>query len=159
SLPSLTLTVNVGPAAVGTVTNTATVSTTGESNTSNNTAEDPTTVLSGSSSGAPDLAISKSHVGDFAAGNVHSYSLTVNNVGTGPTTGPITVFDTLPAGMTYFAHSGSGWNLIGTPGQTITFQHSGPVAANASLPPLTLEVNVGTQAIGSVENTASVTTP
>src|SRR5262245_24115915 len=57
---TITLTVSVGAAAVPSVTNTATVATTGDTNTGNNSSSDPTTV-----NPAPviDLSIVKSHTG------------------------------------------------------------------------------------------------
>lgn len=158
ALPPLGLTVFVGAAtATGTVVNTATVATAGDTNPANNTATDPT-VVNGTGGATPDLTIAKSHSGDFTAGNLHSYSLAVANVGTGATSGPITVVDTLPVGMAYFSHSGSGWQLVSVAGQQVTLQHAGPLSANSSLPPLALNVTVGAQAVGNVINTATVAT-
>lgn len=48
----------------------------------------------------PDLTIAKSHSGDFTIGSTGTYSFSVNNIGTGATTGTITVTDTLPTGLT-----------------------------------------------------------
>src|SRR5512136_1768299 len=49
---------------------------------------------------APDLSITKTHRGDFVAGQEGTYLIGITNVGAGATTGPITVKDTLPVGMT-----------------------------------------------------------
>ena len=55
------------------------------------------------------LIISQSHLGSFQQGNIgDTYTLTVSNVGTAPTTGAVTVNDTLPAGLTATAISGTG---------------------------------------------------
>ena len=59
-----------------TVTNTATVSGGGDGNASNNTASDPATILAG-----PDLAITKSHTGNFTQGQPGTYTLTVEQCG------------------------------------------------------------------------------
>lgn len=71
----------------------------------------------------PDLTVSKSHAGTFRQGDAaDTYTIAVNNVGSGPTTAPVTVTDTLPAGLTPTpADSGTvnGWTLT-TTGQTIT---------------------------------------
>jgi uncharacterized repeat protein (TIGR01451 family) len=157
ALPPLGLTVFIDEAAVGTVVNTVTVTTAGDTNLANDTATDPTVVNSGGGAG-PDLTVAKTHSGGFTAGNLHSYVLTVANVGAGATSGAITVVDTLPVGMAYFSHSGSGWQLISIAGQQVTLQHAGPVAANSGLPLLTLNVTVGAQAVGTVTNTATVST-
>ena len=48
-----------------------------------------------------DLTVSSSHTGNFRQGdNADQYLLTVNNPGAGPTSGQVTVTDTLPAGLT-----------------------------------------------------------
>ncbi len=59
---------------------------------------------------APDLALSKTHIGNLMAGTDGSYTLTVSNVGNGPTANPITVTDTLPAALTYASSSGTNWS-------------------------------------------------
>jgi uncharacterized repeat protein (TIGR01451 family) len=59
----------------------------------------------------PDLRLGKTHVGNFAWGEVGAlYVLTVSNVGTAPTAGIVTVTGTLPAGLTATALSGTGWS-------------------------------------------------
>ena len=50
---------------------------------------------------APDLGIAKTHAGNFTQGQTGAtYAIAVSNVGTGPTSGLVTVTDTLPAGLT-----------------------------------------------------------
>jgi uncharacterized repeat protein (TIGR01451 family) len=159
SLPPLVLRVSVGPDAIGTPINMATVSTPGETNTLNNSATDPTVVNPGTALPPPDLTISKSHTGDFMAGGIFTYIIAGSNIGSGPTTGPITVMDTLPAGMSYFSHSGDGWTLISNASGIVTLQHPGPVAAGAALPSLTIQVLVGSEAVGTVVNSVSIATP
>ena len=64
----------------------------------------------GSGSSNPDLTISKTHVGNFTQGQASaSYTITATNSGTGPTSGTVTVTDTVPTGLTPTAIGGSGW--------------------------------------------------
>ncbi len=149
SFPPLTLTVTVaGNAPPGVVTNTGTVSGGGETNTTNNTATDMTTIGAGA-----DLTIDKAHTGNFTRGQTGTYTITVRNAGAVGTSGSITVTDALPAGLTATGLSGSGWNC--TPG-TLTCTRSDSIGAGASAPPLTLTVTVAANAPASVTNTATV---
>ncbi|MFN8571509.1 MAG: hypothetical protein U0132_05580 [Gemmatimonadaceae bacterium] len=154
NLPSIALTVSVGVAAIPTVTNTATVSTTGDANGANDSASDPTAV---NPAPAPDLAIQKSHVGNFTVGGSGTYTLTVTNVGTAATSGPITVSDVLPTGLTYTSATGTGWSCSAV-GQSVTCASPGPLSPPSALPAISLNVDVGPAAAPSVTNTASVAT-
>src|SRR5438034_1333574 len=146
-----TLTVNVAPAAVPSVTNTATVSTSGDPYPGNDTANDPTAV-----GGAPDLAMAKRHTAAFVDGANGTYTLVVTNVGTTATSGPITVTDPLPAGLSFASGAGAGWSFAAA-GGTVTATHNGPIAVGDSLV-FDLTVNVGKTAVPSVINTATVST-
>ncbi|MHB8156449.1 MAG: choice-of-anchor Q domain-containing protein, partial [Desulfocucumaceae bacterium] len=102
----------------------------------------------------PDLTLTKSHTGDFTQGQTGAtYTLTVTNSGTGPTSGAVTVTDTLPAGLTATAMSGTGWTCNPTTGIAT---RSDALAAGASYPAITLTVNVAANASASLTNTASV---
>jgi len=80
SYPAITLTVDVATMAPPTVTNTATVSGGGETNTSNDSASDPTTIDSAAL--GPDLTLTKSHVGNFSQGQIGAvYTLIAHNIG------------------------------------------------------------------------------
>lgn len=105
-----------------------------------------------------DLAISKSHSGVFTAGDTGSYNIVVSNNGTNTTSGTTTVTDVLPTGLSYNSFSGSGWNCSAT-GQNVTCTNSTPIADSATLPTLTLIVDVSDPAPTSVENTATVSNP
>jgi uncharacterized repeat protein (TIGR01451 family) len=149
--PVITATVNVAASAAPSVTNTATVSGGGDTNAANNTASDSTSIVS---SGAPDLMLVKTHVGNFAAGQVGaSYRLIVSNGGNGPTTGMVMVVDALPAGLAATAIGGSGWTctLI-----SLNCSRSDVLNAGASYPPITLTVNVAANAPASITNVANV---
>jgi uncharacterized repeat protein (TIGR01451 family) len=154
SYPSLTLTVSVAGNAPGNVTNTATVAGGGEVNTANDSASDPTTITD-----VADLTISKSHTGNFKQGDrADSYTLTVSNIGQGPTVGAVTVTDTLPVGLAPTAadtSTVSGWSLS-TSGQTITATRSDTLTGGTSYPPLALTVSVSATAPASVTNNATV---
>src|ERR1019366_8678386 len=77
SYSAITVTVNVASNAAASITNTATVSGGGETNTSNDTANDVTTV-----SPLPDLTITKTHTGNFTQGQTGAkYTITVTNSG------------------------------------------------------------------------------
>src|SRR5581483_1154677 len=57
-----------------------------------------------------DLAISKTHSGPVILGRSgFVYTIVVSNVGRSPSTGTVTVTDSLPARMTAAAMSGTGW--------------------------------------------------
>ncbi|MFZ5815172.1 MAG: beta strand repeat-containing protein [Bacillota bacterium] len=149
SYPAITLTVDVDAYAPPSLTNTVTVSGGGEIDTTNNTADDPTNITQ-----LPDLTITKSHTGDFYQGQTDaSYTLTVTNSGTGLTSGTVTVTDTLPAGLTATAISGTGWSCALA---TLTCTRSDVLAAGDSYEVITITVTVAVDAAASVTNTASV---
>src|SRR5207247_2396689 len=151
SYPAITVTVTVASNAAATVTNTATVSGGGETNTSNDSASDVTTVTG---SGVPDLTLTKSHSGNFTQGQTGAtYSLTVSNGGTGPSSGTVTVTDTLPTGLTATAISGTGWSCtLGS----LSCTRSDVLAASGSYPAITVTVTVASNAAATVTNTATV---
>ena len=76
-----------------------------------------------------DLTIAKSHTGNFTQGQVGAtYSITATNSGSAATSGTVTVTDTLPAGLTATAISGTGWTcVLGT----LTCTRSDALAAGA----------------------------
>jgi uncharacterized repeat protein (TIGR01451 family) len=103
-----------------------------------------------------DLAITKSHAGNFTVGVNGVYTLSVTNNGPSDATGTITVTDTLPAGLTYVSAVGTGWTC-GAVGQTVTCTRPGPLVNGASAPSITLTVSVGAAAFPGVTNTVSAT--
>jgi hypothetical protein len=102
----------------------------------------------------PDLTISKTHTGNFTQGQTGAtYTITVTNNGSASTGGTVTVTDTLPSGLTATTISGSDWNCtLGT----LTCTRSDLLPEAASYPPITLTVNVASNAPASVTNTATV---
>jgi hypothetical protein len=107
----------------------------------------------------PTLSVTCGHTGNFCQGESGAqYSVVVSNAGPGPTGGsvPATVVDTLPAGLTPIAASGSGWNyeIIG---QTMICTQTNQTAAGTSYPTLTLMVNVSASAPALVVNAVTLT--
>jgi hypothetical protein len=115
---------------------------------------------------APDITIVKSHTGAFTVGQNGTYTIKVTNNGTGPTTGTVTVTDTLPAGLTFISGSTTGGWSCAAAGQTVTCTNAtvGVLAAKGGNSTVTLTVSVGPSAISSptnftVTNSASVSDP
>jgi uncharacterized repeat protein (TIGR01451 family) len=167
SYPVITVTVNVSGSAAASITNTASVSGGGETNTSNDSASDVTTVTQ-----VADLTISKSHTGNFTQGQIGAtYTLIVSNTA-GVTNGTVTVTDTLPGQLAASDISGTGWNcvlltltctrndtLIGIPNVL-----AGPAARaiahgasnTGSYPAITVTVDVAKNSNSAITNIASV---
>jgi uncharacterized repeat protein (TIGR01451 family) len=107
----------------------------------------------------PDLTVAKTLVGSMVSGSPATYQIVATNVGTSPMPGPITVTDTLSTALTYTSATGTGWTCSAA-GQVVTCTTPGPLAASASLPPITLTVMVGgagTVVPAVIPNCASVT--
>jgi hypothetical protein len=112
----------------------------------------------------PDLSISKIAVGDFTACSTGNYTITVTNaINASAATGVITVTDTLPGNLTLAGFSGSGWSCVVPSARIDTANvictNSSGLAPGASLPNLTLTVNVGPgtpTGARSITNTAVV---
>jgi hypothetical protein len=103
-----------------------------------------------------DLTISATHGGPFVQGQTGaSYTLTVSDVaGAGPTSGTVTVVDTLPPNtVVATAMSGTGWSCTLA---TLTCTRSDALAAGASYPPITLTVDVPATLQSGFTNTATV---
>lgn len=104
---------------------------------------------------APDIAVSKSHTGSFAAGNPATYSLVVSNTG-GSIGNSVLLTDTLPAGMYYVSASGTNWSC--TAGSPVSCIYTGSLASGASTT-LNLTVNSVQGLAGTtVTNTVAVST-
>jgi hypothetical protein len=101
----------------------------------------------------PDLALTMQHSGNFGKTQTGIYTITALNGGGGPSSGTVTVVDTLPIGMTAAAMSGTGWtcNI-----NTVTCTRANSLAAGASYPPITLTVNVSDAISSQVTNTATI---
>ncbi|MFJ8605481.1 hypothetical protein ACIREM_43650 [Streptomyces shenzhenensis] len=104
----------------------------------------------------PSLTITKTHTRHFTQGRDGTYTITVGNAaGAAPTNGtPVTVHDTLPAGLSADSIRGTGWNCTLN---TLTCTRSDVLPAGSSYPPITLKVDVSCHAPRRVTNTATAT--
>ena len=103
---------------------------------------------------APDLAITKTHSGDFNQGDTNRvYTIVVSNVGGPPTSGKVWVADLLPSGLSFSAIYGSGWSCSSS---LVKCSRSDALAPGHSYPPITVKVNVSSHAPSSVTNLAGV---
>ena len=101
----------------------------------------------------PVLAVVKTHTGSFTFGQTGAtYTVTVSNqAGAVPTSGVVTVSETVPAGLTLVSMAGSGWTCTGP-----SCNRSDSLAGGASYPPITVMVNVAANASSPQVNQASV---
>ena len=146
---NITLTVAVALNAPASIGNTAIAATAGSANASST---DTVTVLS------PDLAIAVSHSGSFTAGLNGVFTIAVSNVGTAPSSGTITVTDTLDNNFSFASAAGTGWGCVNV-AQVVTCTNAGPIANGASAGNITLTVLVSAAApAGNLSDTAVVAT-
>jgi len=116
---------------------------------------------SGTQSGAectPDMTLAKNNSGIFTRGSTASYTIPVTNVSPdGPSSGTVTVNDTLPVGLTPINTSGTGagWSCS-IAGQTVSCTNSTALAGAATYPSIVINVNVLQTAPSSVTNIATV---
>ena len=151
--PDLTITVLADGSVTGSVTNEASVSTAGDPNAANNSADDPTNIIQA----GIDLQMAKTHDGDLFFGENATYRLDVANVGTLPATATIRVTDPIPAGTSFVSASGGGtWvcNLVS--GEVRCFTNN-DLAAGSNLQDIVITVTVSASAPDSISNTATVT--
>jgi uncharacterized repeat protein (TIGR01451 family) len=106
---------------------------------------------------APALSIVKAHVGNFTVGTNGVFTIAVSNSGNSPTTGAITVTDTLLTGLTFVSGTGTNWACAAV-GQVVTCTNAGPIAAAGAAGNITLTVAVALNAPASIGNTAVAAT-
>jgi uncharacterized repeat protein (TIGR01451 family) len=93
----------------------------------------------------PDLKVTSSHNGSFTQGQSGAtYTITVSNIGSGASSGTVTVTENVPSGMTLVSMSGSGWSCPGTAANNCTRNDSLP--AGQSFLPIVSTVNVASDA-------------
>jgi uncharacterized repeat protein (TIGR01451 family) len=91
---------------------------------------------------------------EFIVGEPATFRLWVKNAGTVPLTGPLTIADTLPRGLTFASATGAGWscsNASGVIGCTLP----SPIAVGDSSA-VTVVTNVGHDAVPAVTNCANL---
>lgn len=104
----------------------------------------------------PDLTVSKTDDGSFEQGQAGRYTITVTNVGVGPTTGVVWVTDILPDALTARAIAGDGWICDFWSPQEVRCARSDALAAGWSYPVIVLDVDIAGDAPATVLNTVSV---
>lgn len=112
-------------------------------------------IISVTNTPVSDLAVDKSHSGDFAVGSTGTYTISVTNNGPLDSATNTTVVDTLPTGLTYVSASGTGWVCTFT-SPDVTCVRALPIANGATAPDITLVVAVDPAAFPSVTNTVTV---
>ncbi|HXM39644.1 MAG TPA: M12 family metallopeptidase [Bryobacteraceae bacterium] len=111
-------------------------------------------VLVKSTYGNPSLTITKSHTGNFTQGETGAtYTVTVANAATstGPTSGTVTVTDTIPSGLTLVSMAGTGWTC-----ESNICTRTDSLATGKSYPAITVTVDVAANAPAQVTNTVTV---
>ena len=93
------------------------------------------------------------HSGNFTAGEAGAtYTVTVSSVASaGSTSGLVTVTGTLPSGLTLVSMAGAGWSCSSN-----SCSRGDALAASSSYPPLTVTVNVASNAVSPQVNSVSV---
>ncbi len=144
---SVTVTVEVDPSTLGTITNAASVSTsTLDPVSENDSASEDTLVVA-----SADLSIEKSDSPDpVTAGESLTYTVEVSNAGPSDAVG-VVVSDTLPGGVSNAVTSGCAEDGSGVPTCSL-----GTIAAGTSKS-FTITVDVDSSTTGTITNTASVT--
>ncbi len=148
-----TATCAVAASAVGTLSNTATVTLAGDPNAANNSATDTDTLTP-----QANLGITKTDgVTTATPGGSVTYTITASNAGPSNATGA-TVADTFPASLT------CTWTCVGAGGGTCTASGSGNINGTVNLPSggsvtYTASCNISAAATGTLSNTATVTAP
>ncbi|HEU5453709.1 MAG TPA: hypothetical protein VFU76_17050 [Terriglobales bacterium] len=100
------------------------------------------------------LTIAVSHSGNFRQGQTGAaYSIIVANAGGAPTSGPVSVSEAIPSGLTLAGLSGDGWTCVAT---SASCTRSDALAASSSYPPISVTVNVAPNAPAQLTNTATV---
>jgi LPXTG-site transpeptidase (sortase) family protein len=146
-----------GDPLTGTPDGTSAGSCTGTDNPTKGCAVDSDTVV------APNLTLAKSDGGSVVTpGGTTTYTLTVSNTGSAPTSGTITVVDVLPAGMSIAdgAVTPGGTNAgdwtCNAAGDAITCTSSAVIAATTGTSVFNFTVNVDAGASGALINRAQV---
>ncbi len=173
-LPGLTIT---GDATDSPVILSAVAAVANDASTANNTATDTITIC------APNPIITETTVGSgpYEIGQNVSFTIAVNNsAGSGPIlSGPLTITDQVPAGLTNPVLTGSDWTAVspsisasGVTTVSATYDGTFPIPAGTTLPALTMTgqlthaagailtnpVNVGAPGVSSSANTTATQT-
>jgi uncharacterized protein (TIGR03437 family) len=115
----------------------------------------PSTVTVDVASALALLNVMETHTGSFTQGQTRAtYTVTISNsTSAGPTNGTVTVTETVPTGMTLVSMVGSGWTC---PSGSTMCTRSDVLNGGASFPPITVTVNVASNAGTPLSNSVSV---
>jgi hypothetical protein len=158
SFPPLTVGVSVGQDTTGEIPSTVSAATSGDANPQSVTGSDLVTV----SPLPPNLVMALASTGSFRAGGTGGYTMTVSNeLGAGPTTGPVTATFSVPAGFTVRSATGNGWTCS-ISGQTVTCTRPGAgpdaITQGTTYPPVQVSVGIPNTASGQAHASATVST-
>ncbi len=163
TLPIITITGTVPTLPFIPLNNIANVSVPDDANSANNGASTVSMILPGPPP-PPDFALTMAHtnVGCALVGSSATFTLTATNgASSGPEAlGPITITDTLPAGLSGVTGVGTGWTST-ISGTTLTATHAvtSPIAAEASLPTLTVSGTISNPLSINLANSATLAAP
>ena len=150
SYAPITVTVNVAPDAPSSIVNGTSVSGGGAYTTPSESASDTTVITPVA---APDMTIAVSNGSSFSQGQTGAiYAIVASNSGTAISSGIVAVSDTVSGGLTLESMTGMGWSCATLP----VCNRTDPLAAGSSYPPITVTVNVASNAPTSVTEQATV---
>lgn len=128
----------------------------------NNTSDETITITSTSA----DLALTKTGVGSFTAGQTATWTIGVSNIGPSIARYPLTVTDTLPVNgldIESVHAEGTGWECVDPSAgdKTFTCTYTGEDAGLGltAAPPITVTADILSSYTGSLSNTANVESP
>ena len=103
----------------------------------------------------PLFSVTKTHTGSFTQGQTGAaYTVTVSDaVGAGPTSGTVTLTETVPPGLTLVSMTGTGWAC---PQGGTTCTRNNVLNGGSSYPAVTVTVNVAASAASPATNQVSV---
>ena len=150
----VTVTSGTAGCGVGTLTYSAAVNSSGTQRTATLTVAGQVFSITQSGSNSPLLGISKTHSGNFTAGQPGAtYTVTVSNSSAAaPTSGAVTVTEMVPTGLTLVSLAGAGWNCSDT-----RCTRADVLDPGKNYPPITVTVNVMPNAPSQVINQVGVT--
>jgi uncharacterized repeat protein (TIGR01451 family)/fimbrial isopeptide formation D2 family protein len=106
-----------------------------------------------------DLAITKTGPSSADTGDTVQYTLAVTNAGPSDAAGPVAVDDAVPAGVTVTKVDGGAAWTCDAPSNTVHCVLADGLAANASVPAITVTGVVKSSTTGTIKNTATVQSP
>jgi uncharacterized repeat protein (TIGR01451 family) len=149
--PIISLTVDVAANASSPVTNTASVSGGGETNTANNSVSDPTVIVPAVGDLTTSFATAFPTL--FQGQSNLSYQVAASNVGNIASSGSVTVVNTLSTGLTATAISGTGWTCTLS---NLTCTRADSLPTNSAFPLINITYNIAGNAPSSAQLIATI---